>query len=449
MAEVDRNQIILQYGSRRLPRYTSYPTAPHFSAEIDAAEYAEWLSEVSRHALGSLYLHVPYCRSMCWYCGCHTRATRQAAPVERYLDALEREIDCVAATMPHRMRVGHVHWGGGSPTLVPPARFAVLMRRLRERFDMSADAEVAVEVDPRTLDNAFIDAMAENGVTRVSLGVQTFDPLVQAAISRAQSWGMTRDTVRRLRAAGIADLSLDLLYGLPRQTAESCRDTALRARDLVPSRVSAFGYAHMPHLKPHQRMIREEELPDLAARLAQADAIAEILQTAGYLAIGLDHFARADDVLAGAWRTGTLRRNFQGYTADQAEVLLGFGASAIGRLPQGYVQNETATGLWESRARAGQLVTARGLRLMPEDRMRAAIIEQLMCFLRADVADIAAAYGLPEPEAELSVLERYGVVRRKRSCVEVSTEYRPLLRAVAAAYDTRLGPTGARHAFAV
>ena len=398
---MSRSDIILRYAAQRLPRYTSYPTAPHFSAGVGAADYADWLGRVPAGATGSLYLHIPYCRTMCWYCGCHTRATRRSAPVENYLDALEREIDTVAAALPHTLSVRHVHWGGGSPTLVPPARFAALTRRLRQRFAVAADAEVAVEIDPRTLSDAYVAAMAASGVNRASLGVQTFDPHVQAAINRTQSWELTNDTAARLRAAGIVRLNVDLLYGLPRQTVASCRETASRVLDLMPDRASVFGYAHVPHMKPHQRMIQDNDLPGAAARLAQADAIAAVLESRGYAAIGLDHFARCDDPLARAAQAGTLRRNFQGYTTDQADVLLGFGASAIGRLPHGYVQNDSVTARWETKAGDGRLAIARGLRLTPQDRMRAEIIERIMCDLRVDVGAIAAAHGLPAPCADL------------------------------------------------
>lgn len=326
-----RQDLIRKYERLRVPRYTSYPTAPHFTPAVDGAVYGRWLEDMAAPERFSLYLHVPYCHSMCWYCGCHTKITHRYAPIARYLEAMGREIDMVADRLPtQRPVVGHVHWGGGTPTMTAPEDFRRIMDQLRARFAVDGNAEVAVEIDPRTLSGYMVEALAESGVNRVSLGVQCFDEKVQKAINREQSFDLTKVAVMSLRAAGISRQSLDLLYGLPHQTVESCARTVALALELEPDRFSVFGYAHLPSLKKHQRLIDEAALPSGAERVAQFETIAQALEQAGYVRIGLDHFARADDELARRAADGTLKRNFQGYTTDQCDALIGFGASAIG-----------------------------------------------------------------------------------------------------------------------
>lgn len=405
-----RDQIILKYAHRRLPRYTSYPTAPNFSPAVTAEDYMNWLDDLNPAEPLSVYLHVPYCREMCWYCGCNTKATRQYGPVERFSEILLKEIDLVAARMPGRMKVSHVHWGGGSPTYVRPQRFVEIMDRLRSRFDVGADADIAIEVDPRQLSEALARVFATSGVTRASLGVQTFDERVQAAINRLQSTAAVARCVGLLRDAGVSSLNFDLIYGLPLQTVDSCRETAREALRFSPDRFSVFGYAHVPNFKSHQRMIRDDDLPDGASRLNQALAMAAALTQAGYVSIGLDHFAKANDPLAVAHARKKVRRNFQGYTTDDAAAIIGLGPSAICSAPQGYVQNLAATPDWEHRIEAGKLPVARGCLLTPEDRFRGEIIERLMCDLEADVDAIAARHGFAAPQPDLSTFVEAGVV---------------------------------------
>lgn len=443
------DSVLLRYAQAQTPRYTSYPTAPHFTPAVDGNVYADWLRSLTAGLRGSLYLHVPFCREMCWYCGCHTRATRQSGPVEYYMDQLEREVAYVAAHVPYRLAVDHIHWGGGSPTLAGPKRLAQAMALIRNAFAVSAQAEVAIEVDPRTMTDALADAFAGAGFNRASLGVQTFDATVQQAINRVQSFDETRACVERLRKAGIDALNMDLLYGLPHQTVESCRDTVARVLELHPDRLAVFGYAHVPHMKKHQQMIDEASLPDAQERIGEAVAFHQLLTEAGYVAIGFDHYARPDDPLAVAARTGRLHRNFQGYCTDDADVLLGFGASAIGCLPQGYVQNEPVIGRWENAIAGGELATVRGIALEDEDRLRGEIIERLMCDLTVDPHAIAESLGQPVPDADLSDLVEAGVVMRKGAEIEIAPQYRLLARNVAAAFDARLGVSAARHSKSV
>ena len=444
-----REDIILKYADKRLQRYTSYPTAPNFSPSVTAADYETWLAALNPDEPISLYLHVPFCRDMCWYCGCNTKATRRTEPVDQFADSLLAEIDLIASLLPAQMKVSHVHWGGGSPTYLAPTRFTQLMDRLRARFDVTKDAEIAIEIDPRHMTPALAETYRAAGVTRASLGVQTFEPRVQAAINRLQDTEMVGGAVDLLRAAGVAGLNFDLIYGLPFQTVDNCRASVREALRFSPDRLSVFGYAHVPHFKPHQKLIRDADLPDASARLAQAIAIAEELETAGYVSIGLDHYAKANDSLAVAHARKRLHRNFQGYTTDNASAILGFGPSAIGWLPQGYVQNTTATAEWERRVLAGETPIARGCALTAQDRFRRDIIETLMCHLEADVAAISAKHGLAAPEPDLSSFLNEGIVAKENSTVRVHEDYRPLVRNVAAAFDAYLPASTAKHSVAV
>ncbi len=445
MAATLRPDVLARYGSRNIPRYTSYPTAPHFRRAPDPGLYSEWLGQVAAGEPLSLYVHVPFCRAMCWYCGCHTSVTRREAPVSRYMAALGEEIRMVASALPGRLPVQHLHFGGGTPTLMAPAQFGEVMAGLRTAFGVRAGAEIAIEIDPRTLEGAMVEALAAGGVNRASLGVQSFDPVVQRAINRVQGFEVTQAAVERLRGSGIGRISFDLIYGLPHQTVRSCVDTVRKAVLLRPDRLSVFGYAHVPGFKPHQRRIDGAALPGARDRLAQSEAIAAALVDAGYVPIGLDHFALACDPLALAAARGQLHRNFQGYTTDACATLLGFGASAIGRLPGGFVQNAVPIPDYLGRIAEGRPALARYCPVDGEDRRRGGIIEQLMCHYRAD---LSGAEDLLD-EVRLRPLVADGLIRRTGSLIEVQPEARPLVRAVAAAFDAYLDEGAGRHARAV
>ena len=432
--------IFARYAAMRVPRYTSYPTAPNFSAAVGDSDYRRCLRSLPAGDPVSLYLHIPFCRQMCWYCGCHTTVTGRQAPVSRYVSTLVREIGLVASELPSRLRSGHVHWGGGSPTLLTADDVRLIHTALKRYFCLDPLSENAVEIDPRTLTSELASAFARAGVNRASLGVQSFDPKVQAAINRVQSFESTAAAVLLLRERGIRAINFDLLYGLPFQTVASCLDTVQRALRLQPDRLAVFGYAHVPSFKPHQRKIDEAALPAPGERFEQAQAIAAALTAAGYRQIGLDHFALPGDSLASAAEDGTLHRNFQGYTTDCCKVLLGFGASAIGRLPHAFVQNATAIPDYERRIQAGELAVVRGCQLTHGDRRRAAIIEQLMCDYRAEIR------GVP---ARLSELEADGLVRRSGTVIELTDDAKPLVRVVAAAFDAYLPSSTARHVAAI
>jgi oxygen-independent coproporphyrinogen-3 oxidase len=451
---MDIAALIEKYDAR-VPRYTSYPTAPHFSPDVDASSYSDWLGGLPAAAPVSLYIHVPFCTRLCWYCGCHTAAVARRAPLDRYADTLLAEIDLVDSALRRKLPVSHLHWGGGTPHALPPERLLQVMQHLREAFAFEDDAEVAVELDPRTAGPETIEALAAMGVTRASLGVQDFDPDVQRAVNRVQSFADTEACARRLRDAGIDAINLDLMYGLPLQTEAGVARTVGRALDLEPDRVAVFGYAHVPWLKKHQALIPETALPGLAERYRQLVAAETAIVARGYVPVGLDHYARPDDALAVAARARSMRRNFQGYTTDTAETLIGLGASAIGALPQGYAQNAAALPDYRERVRAGRLPTARGIAIGPDDRLRRDVIGQLMCHGEVDLAATAARHGsdaggLLAAAPALAELAADGVIAWDGARVALRPEARPLVRNVAAVFDAYYQPHGAaRHASAV
>lgn len=436
-----------KYRDERLPRYTSYPTAPHFSPTVSASQYGAWLASLGPGMAGSLYIHVPFCRSMCWYCGCHTTITKQDAPIVDYLAVLQREIQIVAERLECRLPVRHVHFGGGTPTIMAPDELTRLMDLLATSFAIEPGAEIAVEIDPRTLTPDMTVTLGRVGVTRASLGVQSFDPVVQRAINRVQTVAQTAAAVDGLRAAGVHCINFDLIYGLPHQTLVSCRDTVAASVEMAPDRFAVFGYAHVPDFKKHQRKIDEAALPDGAGRLAQAEAIGDALQAAGYRRIGLDHYALPSDPMVRAQQQGCLRRNFQGYTTDTTDVLLGFGASAIGRLPWGYIQNAVGLGDYATRVGAGALATVKGYLLTADDRLRADLIERIMCDFAVDIASVARRHnvdptGLLRSFPRLEPLLAEGLVEQQGHEIRVATGARHLVRMVASAFDAYLEVPG-------
>jgi oxygen-independent coproporphyrinogen-3 oxidase len=446
-------QVALKYDGN-VPRYTSYPTAPYFHAGVDAGTYRAWLGELSPDDSLSLYLHVPFCDTMCWFCGCYTKLVREYAPVATYLAALHQEIDLVARLLPRRLRVTQVHWGGGSPTVVAPADFARTMDRLRQCFDVAPDAEIAVEVDPRDVGEAHLANWAEAGVDRVSIGVQDLNPDVQRSVNRIQPFAVVRQAFDWARAHGIDQINVDMMYGLPRQTAAILEESLNQVAGLEPSRLSLFGYAHVPWFRKHQNQIDEAELPDAAARWSQFQAAARLLQALDFRHIGMDHFARPGDELCRALEENRLRRNFQGYTTDRASVLIGLGASSISSLPQGYVQNVSPLRQYYAAVAEGQPPIARGIVLSAEDRLRRAVIERLMCHLHVDLADVARTVGmdagcLADACPTLEALQADGLVALHGTAITVPEAARLLVRVVAAAFDAYLQTGKGRHSKAV
>lgn len=437
---------------RPVPRYTSYPTAPHFHAGIDAATYADWLAALPEDEPISLYLHVPFCKQLCWYCGCNTQITARAQPVAAFADNLIAEIELVgwhlaAGGITAKRPVTSVHFGGGTPNSLTADDFRRIMMALAHVFALDADLELALELDPRHLDRDFLDALHDCGAARVSLGVQDFDARVQQAINRVQPFELVAAAFADLRAAGIRGINFDLIYGLPFQTVESIAATAQQAASLRPDRIALFGYAHVPWMKANQRLIDADVLPDALSRARQFAAAADVLVTHGYQQIGLDHFSLPDDSLSRAHRSGRLRRNFQGYTDDLAETILGLGPSAISATPWGYAQNQTDNTPWAKAIRAGHLATARGILLSAEDRRRRALIEDIMCYGAADLTELPL--NAKAELARLAPLIADGLVRLERGHISLTPRGEPFRRLVAAAFDCYLQPEAQRHSKAI
>lgn len=438
----------------KAPRYTSYPTAPHFSATVTAAHYADWLRALPPDATLSLYLHVPYCRELCRYCGCHTKAVRRAEPVARYALSLGKEIASVARRTGSR-RTARIHWGGGTPSILGAGDLRAIYRALSTGFELTGLEEHAIELDPRAVDGVLVDALRDIGVNRASLGVQDVSPHVQEAIGRVQPPGRVERAVALLRGAGIAAINFDLMYGLPKQTLADIGRNIDFVAQLKPQRLALFGYAHVPWFKPHQRLIDAASLPGAAERLEQSETARALLLALGYVPIGLDHFALPGDALAIAARQGALHRNFQGYTDDAADAFLGFGASAIGCLPQGYVQNARDIRAYSEAADRGALATEKGFVLTGDDRVRGAAIERLMCDLEVDldaVAGTGASALRAEFEQRLATIlwtDTSAMARLAGNRIEVTQQGRPFVRLIASALDRYLAAGTARHSAAV
>ena len=437
--------------ARTVPRYTSYPTAPHFTSAIGPEVAAGWLAGQTDESTLSLYIHVPYCEQLCRYCGCHTKMVRRRHPIETYTDRLVDEITTVGAAM--RGKVVHIHFGGGTPSILASDGLHRVSAALNASFDLAAVREHAIELDPRRMTEALVSALASTGVNRASLGVQEFSAHVQEAIGRIQPYEVVADAVVALRRAGVGRIAFDLMYGLPRQTARDAQRTAELAASLRPQRIALFGYAHVPWFKPHQRLIDEASLPGTQARLEQAEISRSTLIALGYAPIGIDHFAWPDDELAEAARAKRLRRNFQGYTTDNADALIGLGASAIGRLPQGFLQNAVDIRSYSQAVQSGGIAAAKGFALSPADRLRARVIEDLMCYFEVDLDEIATEVQFEEDfQSELARLSPFietGLVRIDGRRIAVTDEGRPFARIVASTFDSYLQTGQARHSAAV
>ncbi len=447
-------QDLLAKYDRRVPRYTSYPTALQFAPTVGTKVYRGWLATLDPELPLSLYVHIPFCDSLCWFCGCHTKIVWRYEPIAAYLELLLREVDRVADLLDGRRKVCHVHLGGGTPTILEPVDMERLFARLRARFDLLPGADIAVESDPREFNRDLVRAMARVGVNRASLGLQDVNPQVQRAVNRVQSMDETKRVADSLRAAGIGSINIDLMYGLPYQTVARVLTTVEAVLSLKPERICLFGYAHVPWMKRHQRLIDEQTLPDAEERFTQYRAAARRLQDAGYVWVGLDHFALPDDPLAVTMRARALHRNFQGYTTDEAPVRLGFGPSAIGSVPQGLVQNAVPMHAYRGALAADELPIVRGLVLTEDDRLRGAVIERLMCFMEVDLAEVCREFGASVQlfTTELSALaemEVDGLVALEDTRIRVTERGRPFVRTVCAAFDRYLEPSETRHAQSV
>ena len=426
----------------KVPRFTSYPPANRFADDVTGETVATWMAEVPPGADISLYVHVPFCRRLCWFCACRTQGTKTDMPLERYVNVVRDEMALVRAQLPESLRVARLHLGGGTPTILPTGLMDRLLGRLHETFGLGDRDEFSVEIDPVEIDRARLELLVRYGLNRASLGVQDFDPRVQQAIGRIQTVEATRAAVSMLRELGVHQVNFDLLYGLPFQTRDSLDRTIDSVLDLGPGRLALYGYAHVPWMSKRQMVIPVDALPGPEARYALFEHARKRLLGAGYMQIGIDHFARPDDALSRALVERRLGRNFQGYTDDRTPWLIGLGASAISRYPQGYAQNQPATALYQLAIGQARSAASRGIALTPEDHLRARVIEQLMCYHAVRLSDLDTA-GDPAAETEaagwLAALagEFPDALRFDGQMLRIETWARPLVRIMAA----RLGET--------
>ncbi|KGJ04955.1 oxygen-independent coproporphyrinogen-3 oxidase [Paracoccus halophilus] len=423
----------------RVPRYTSYPTAPHFTPTLGEARFRQWIAAIPAGAAISLYMHVPFCRRLCWFCACRTQGTQSDDPVRAYARVLMDELAMLRAELAPGVKLSRLHWGGGTPTLMPPEMMRRVAGAVLDAFPLAEGAEFSVEIDPNEIDDARMDALAEAGLTRASIGVQDFDPEIQKTIGREQSFELTRRAVDMIRDRGIASLNADILYGLPHQDPVRIAQSVQKLLALSPDRVALYGYAHVPWMARRQVMIPSEALPDPQGRLRLFEVARELFLADGYDEIGIDHFARPGDGLAQAQKSGLLRRNFQGYTDDRAEVLIGLGASSISRFPQGYAQNAPATGAHTGAIRAGRFSTTRGHAFTAEDTWRARMIEALMCDFRIDAQEFIRDHGFDQSALTrlfAPVTERFGpMVEAGPHGLHIRPEGRSLTRMIAQMFD--------------
>ncbi len=436
---------LLEKYSRPGPRYTSYPTAPYFHTGFTEADWLQELRTSQDAARGlSLYVHIPFCDTLCYYCGCNMVATGDYDKAQRYLAILEQEMARVAELTEAQRRVEQLHWGGGTPTYLKPEDIRRLMQAIRRHFHIAPEAEMGCEADPRELTREHLVALRESGFNRLSIGVQDLDERVQQAVNRVQPAALIAEVYGWARELGFASINMDLIVGLPHQSVTSFSRTLDQVLAWAPDRFAVFAYAHVPWMKKHQKLIREADLPDFATRLALQQLIHDRLGAAGYVNIGMDHFAKPEDELVQAQRAKTLWRNFQGYTTHKDCDIYAFGASSISQTRSVYAQNEKNLKRYQERVASGHLPVERGLRLTREDMLRRDLITRIMCDLELDYADFSATWGIDftshfaDALTELPPLATDGLVTLTDRGLKVTDLGRLFLRNIAMCFDAYL-----------
>lgn len=423
----------------KVPRYTSYPPANHFRDGLGHRWQADWLKAVPAASDVSIYIHIPFCKRLCWFCACRTQGTKSLRPVVAYADSLLKELESVRRMLKPSIRMSRLHLGGGTPTILPAETMNLLLSGVFAAFPTTDDFEFSVEIDPNEASDDVLQALFDHGMTRASIGVQDFSSTVQKAIGRSQSPELTRAVIDTLREAGVGGLNLDVLYGLPHQTQESFAETLRTVAAFEPDRLAIYGYAHVPWMSKRQVMIQKHDLPEAMARYALSETARTILTRRGYEAIGIDHFALPSDEMTKFARAGTLRRNFQGYTDDQSPTLVGLGASAISMFSHGYSQNAVATSAYQSRVEGDGMAGHRGYRLSRKDRLVAAMIEGLMCRFAIQERDLRERFpDLTDTirATVVSLMARFpDVFFICRGGLEMHEDARPLVRIVASHVD--------------
>lgn len=430
--------------SANVPRYTSYPTAPNFSPGLGPLLVEKMHASIETGEPISIYIHIPYCDRLCWFCACHTKQTKSYAPISIYIETLLEEIELHRRALSRSFEVAQIHFGGGSPSMLKSEDFIELSKKLRNSFRITEKTEISIEIDPNDMSDDMLIGLEKLGVTRASIGVQDFDPDVQNAINRPQTFEQTRDLVQALRAINIASINVDTLYGLPRQNMDRLKATLEKVVSLSPDRIAMFGYAHVPWLKKHQTMIKDDELPNIKQRYQQAEFADRFLTTNGLKKIGIDHYSKPSDLLAKASTQGTLHRNFQGYTTDQCRNLLGFGGSSISQYEGGFIQNIVPTKQYKKAIGEGRFAANRGYELTRDDRVRSHVIERLMCDFNFKFDDVIDRFG-NDGATVIEIAKSMVLIDPDDLCwisgdqFHISADKRALTRIIASKFDAYLG----------
>ena len=447
--EVDLD--LLKKYNRPGPRYTSYPTAPHFHEGFGPEVYRQEIlstnvGETPRDL--SLYFHFPFCKSLCYFCACNVVITKDASRVGHYLGVLKKEIDLVAKLVDPRRQVVQMHWGGGTPTYMSPDQIRDIFGYIREKFPFAPEAEISIEIDPRTISPDHLPALREAGFNRVSFGLQDVNPEVQTSINRVQTDEQNAFVINESRRLGFDSINVDLIYGLPHQTVESYERTLEKIIAWNPDRLAVFNYAHVPWLKKHQKLLPVELMPDVSGRLRMLKLIIDRLTEAGYAYIGMDHFAKPGDELTKALRERTLHRNFQGYSTRAEADMFAMGVTSISKLSGAYAQNLKSLAAYEAALNEGRLPTAIGLKLSHDDLLRQHVITEIMCNNRILKRDVEQKFGITFDSYFADVPEKLkefaldGLVSLQPDRIEVSEAGRLVIRNIAMAFDAYLKPEG-------
>ena len=424
-----------------IPRYTSYPTAPNFNNTINGKKYSSWLKKIKSSEKVSLYVHIPFCNSLCYFCGCHTIATKKYDPIERYVNFLVKEIYLLSSKIKFKPLVSHIHFGGGTPSILKPKDLRTIMNTIKKKFKILEKCEIAMEVDPRYFNFNLINVLKKYNFNRMSIGIQDFSKTVQKNINRKQSFKSTKDLIESFRINGINKINIDLMYGLPYQSELSFLSTLGKVVSLKPDCISIFGYAHVPWMKKRQKLIKGKILNN-NERLKLYRIASNYLLNNKYISIGIDHYARYNNSIIKKLKNKSLTRNFQGYSEDDSKILLGFGSSSISSLPEGYVQNITNTPEYIESLKKNKIPIFRGYAFKNKDKMYGTIIRDLMCYLSVDLHEIDEKFNEENKQNFLlSELQRVkpfidkGLVTYKNDILTIDPYARPLVRTISSSFD--------------
>ena len=436
-----------------VPRYTSYPTAPNFNDKINNDNYESWLKKLDKNKKISLYIHIPFCSSLCYFCACNTSVVNKYKPIENYVNLLLGEIEILGEKLESKFNVSHIHFGGGTPSILKGAELWLIMQSIKKRFNILKDCKIAMEIDPRFFKQNLTIILNDCGFDRISIGVQDFSRKVQTLINRGQSFEITEETINHLRENNISNINIDLIYGLPKQTVRTFTDTLEKISILRPERISAFGYAHVPWMKKHQRLIKAKPL-DNENRLKFYSLASNYFLSNGYEPFGIDHFAVKSSSIIQNLKNRKLHRNFQGYTEDDAEVLIGIGASSISSLPNGYVQNITQITDYIRALKKNKLPISRGYELKTEDKIYSIVIKELMCYLNVDLKQVTKKFSkdINLFSSNIKKLKPFidaGYVEFQNFVLSIKPEARPLVRIICSVFDQYFEPKVNRYSFGI